>query len=224
MYQKNMKKLFLGACTLTSAASLFSQGTVIFDNRVAGTVVTHVYGPDPANIYNYVSGMGVDDFPSGNVTWGGQLLQGSGFSAQLWAAQGFNMPEGSLQPASPITSFRTGTDAGFLAGTTATLTGVPSDSPSATLVLRVWDNQGGIIHTWPQALNAGTAHGESPLFNLVNIGGGVNAAPALVGLQSFNIWQIPEPSTLALVCLGAAAALIFRHRRNRSDAFPPREE
>ena len=35
-------------------------------------------------------------------------------------------------------------------------------------------------------------------------------APNLVGLQSFNLVYIPEPSTVALIGLGAAGLLISR--------------
>jgi len=209
-----MKKLILGACALVCAASVFAQGTVIFNTRVASTMIAHVYGPDPANTSLYVSGAGANDFPSGAVTWGGPLLSGSGFSAQLWAASGNSQPEASLQAALPITSFRTGGGAGFVTAATATLTGVAADAASATITLRVWDNQGGTVTSWAQALTTpGDAHGESPLFNLANIGGQVNQAPALVGLQSFNIVGTPEPTTFALAGLGAAALLIFRRRK-----------
>jgi hypothetical protein len=218
-----MKKLILGACALTCAASVFAQGTVIFNNRLAGTIITHVYGADPANTSLYVSGYGANDFNGtgpGTTTWGGALLAGSGFSAQLWAAPTTGTtiaPESSLQAATPITSFRTGTGAGWVAAATATLTGVAADAAVATIALRVWDNQGGTITSWDQAVTASAAHGESPLFNLNAIGGQANPAPALVGLQSFNITGgspvIPEPSTFALAGLGAAALLIFRRRK-----------
>lgn len=214
-----MKKLILGACALSFAATVFAQGTVTFNNRVVGTIVTHVYNYDPANPAAYAAGYGANDFnPAtglpGSATWAGPALSGSGFSAQIYAAPGNSQAESSLVAASPITSFRTGAGAGFLAATTATLTGVPADAPAATLVLRVWDNAGGTINTWEAAKAAGTvATGESPLFNLSAIGGNLNTPPNLVGLQSFNLTIVPEPSTFALAGLGAAALLLFRRRK-----------
>jgi len=57
---------------------------------------------------------------------------------------------------------------------------------------------------------AGGYGGLSGPFNVYNIGGPINTtAPDLLGLQSFNVWYIPEPSTLALICLGA---LMLRRR------------
>jgi hypothetical protein len=212
-----MKKLILGACALTCAASIFAQGTVIFNNRIASTLITHVYLPNPADTTMYQSGQAsTGDFPTGSTSWTGWTpLSGSGYTAQIWAANGASQAESSLQAATPTTTFRTGANAGLLAGTTATLTGVPLDAAVATITLRVWDNQGGTITSWAQALTTtGNAHGESPLFNLSAIGGQGNPAPALLGLQSFNITAIvPEPSTFALAGLGAAALLIFRRRK-----------
>src|SRR5262249_26304247 len=142
-------------------------------------------------------------------------LQGSGYTAELWAARGADQPESSLQPATPTQTFRTtAVGAGFVLGTTATLTGVPGDAPVATIALRVWDNQGGTITSWAaaQAVHPTVASGESPLFNLFNIGGRLDPAPALVGLQSFNIYIIPEPPILAFAGFGAALLLLLRRR------------
>jgi hypothetical protein len=212
-----MKKLILGACALSFAATVLAQGTVTFNNRVTGTVVTHVYNFDPANPSAYHAGYGSGDLgPNGpgTDTWVGAALAGSGFSAQLYAAPGLNQPEASLVAASPVTSFRTGAAAGFVASTTATLAGVAADAPNATLVLRVWDNNGGTIATWEAAQTGGKAFGESPLFNVNAIGGTLNTPPNLVGLQSFNLTStVPEPSTFALAGLGAAALLLFRRRK-----------
>src|SRR5262249_44915340 len=145
--------------------------------------------PSAANPGLVQVGNGTADFAAGTTDWTGwTALNGTGFTAELWAANGANQPESSLQAATPTQTFRTtAAGAGFVLGTTATLTGVPGDSPVATIALRVWDNQGGTITSYAAALAAGAAAGESPLFNVNAIGGTLNPAPALVGLQSFNI-------------------------------------
>jgi PEP-CTERM putative exosortase interaction domain len=56
------------------------------------------------------------------------------------------------------------------------------------------------------------AAGKSPLFQSLPLGGGINLPPNLVGLQSFNIYYIPEPGTLALLGLGALGLMIFRRK------------
>jgi hypothetical protein len=102
-------------------------------------------------------------------------------------------------------------------GVTATLSGVALDASAASVEMVAWDNSSGNYPTWAQAKPAwlaGTiAAGESGIFNLANIGGTFNTPPNLVGLQSFNLYLVPEPSTFALAGLGAAALLIFRRRK-----------
>jgi hypothetical protein len=123
----------------------------------------------------------------------------------------------SLAPALPISTFRTGTLAGFVAGTTAALTGVPDDAPVATIQMRVWDNKGGTIMDWASALAqpAGSElAGVSAPFNLANIGNHLGNPQLLVGLQSFNlIYNVPEPPALALLGLGAAFACLPLSRK-----------
>lgn len=211
-----MKKLILSALALTCAASVFAQGTVVFNNRVTGTIVTHVY-LSPAGVNTQIRGNGSTDTPAGTQDWTGfTLLTGSGYSAQLIALDGANQAESSLLAASPITTFRTGAAAGQVAATTATLAGVALNSPLATIELVCWDNKGGTVANWAAAQPlwlAGTlAAGTSGTFNLAAIGG-TQPAPNLIGLTSFNIFVVPEPSVMALAGLGAAALLIFRRRK-----------
>jgi hypothetical protein len=217
-----MKKLILSACAVVSAASMFGQGTVTFNNHVASSVVTHIYAPLASNPGVLQQGNGTADTPTGTTDWTGwTLLAGSGYTAQLWAAPGLNEPEGSLVAASPTTVMRTGAGAGYVAGVTATLPNVAPDSTAgATLEVRVWDNLGGTVTSWAaaQALwgnDTTLVLGSSPLFNITApIGGTFNTPPNLVGLQSFNIYiTIPEPSTFALAALGSAVLLIFRRRK-----------
>jgi hypothetical protein len=80
-----------------------------------------------------------------------------------------------------------------------------------------WDNSSGLYSTWAQASVAWAfgliAAGNSGPFNVSAIGGTQNSAPTLTGLQSFNLYFIPEPTTFALAGLGASATLIFRRRK-----------
>jgi hypothetical protein len=190
-----MKKLLLGVCGLACAASVFAQGTVLLNNRVLGTVVTHVYGPSTWPQGLWQEGNGSNDFPPGTVNWFGFTpLSGPGFTAQLWGAPGLNQPESTLQPAFPTTTFRTGGGAGWVASVTATLPNVPPDSmDGATLVLRVWDNQCGAVTNWGQAQAQRAARGESPPLNLNQVGGVHTLPPYLVGLQSFNLVACLDP-------------------------------
>ena len=102
-----MKKLILATCALTCAAGVFAQGTVIFNNRLTGTIVTHVYGPEPSDPTIAIQGNTSLDSVPGSTVYNGTLLAGTGFTAQLWAANGASQPVSSLLAASPTTTFRT---------------------------------------------------------------------------------------------------------------------
>ena len=232
-----MKKLILAAIALTTAAGVFAQGTVIFNNRIlnAGGVsqTAHVWGPGTTPSLSLV-GLGSNDSPAGVTPYaasGMKLIGESGRNAQygyattfaqLLAANGANVL-GALAPAAGVTTFRSGTSLGDVAAITATLNGVPLDASAATVQMVAWDNVSGLYPTWAEAEPAwllGTiAAGMSSRFNVAGIGGTANAAPfltsggATVEGLSFNLYFIPEPSTFALAGLGAAALLIFRRRK-----------
>jgi len=211
-----MKKLLITACAVACAASVIAQGTVNFNNRVVGSVLTHVYlGAAPGQ-----QGNGTADTPAGTKDWTGfALLSGSGYSAALLGATGSAVAESSLSfGASPNTiTFRTGAAAGQVNFGFATVNSVAPDSAFGTFEMFAWDNKGGTVTDPNVALSMwqqGTlAAGKSGAFTVASIGGSSNPAPNLVGLQSFSIYIIPEPSTMALAGLGAAALLIFRRRK-----------
>lgn len=223
-----MKKLILAAITTACAASVFAQGTVVFNNRVTGTILTHVYSGGSSQI----QGNGATDTPVGSTTWGaGYTLIGTvgGLSASttmasLLGAPGFNAPESSLVPASGfgITTFRTGAASGQVAGGTSTFANIPADAAQATLEMVAWDNSSGLYPTWAQASaawkNGLIMAGTSGTWN-TSVGGSL-PAPNLISpsdatqyVHSFNIYVVPEPTTVALAGLGAAALLIFRRRK-----------
>jgi len=219
-----MKKLILAAIAVTCAVSVYAQGTVQFNNRtLAGT--SHVWGPSATAPTLSLRGQATTgDSPVGDVNYaaagmtlvGTTLASGQRTFAQLLGANGGNQPEASLVPQSGTTTFRTGTGAGFLAVATATLGTIPIDSPLATLQLVAWDNSSGLYPTWLLAQTAWQggliAAGKSIPQNVAQIGGLVNTAPQML-MPSFNLYLVPEPSSLALVGLGAAAMLIFRRRK-----------
>jgi hypothetical protein len=221
-----MKKLILAAITLTSAVSVFAQGTVLFNNRVANLATTHVYA-GPA----YRAGNGPADVPTGPGDYTGYVLIGTvgGMTASttfatLIGAPGSGTAESSMQASlTPPTTFRTGPAAGNIVANTATFANIANDAAVGTFEMVVWDNSTGLYPTWTQASSAIAAKiivgGASAPFVIQNIGGLVNTSPNIVsptpgqGLQSFGLAPIPEPTTVALAGLGAAALLIFRRRK-----------
>lgn len=212
-----MKKLFLAACALGCAVSVFGQGEVIFYNFFSD-FRSHVYGPNASNAGLVQTGNGANDISSGTTDWsaasGWSGLLGTGFTAQLWAAPGANQAESSLQPLAITTTFQTvAAGAGVLKNAGSVPIPNAPEGSIATLELRVWDNQGGTITSYAAAVAAGAAVGSSPIFNSQPLGLVTVTVPELIGLQSFNIHAVPEPSTFALAGLGAAALLIFRRRK-----------
>ena len=225
----------LAAFALTTAASVFAQGTVVFNNNLSGQR-THVWGPSTATPNLSLVGLGSNDTPTGSTAFAaaGMSLIGTGGATgkygyqttftQLIGAAGSNTAESSLVPLGQTTTFRSGTGLGLIAGITSTLSGSPAivvDAPFATFEIVAWDNSSGSYPTWTQAQVAwlaGTiAAGKSAAFNVSAIGGGLNTPPNLNNmgnnLTSFNLYFIPEPSSLALAGLGAAALMIFRRRK-----------
>ena len=186
----------------------------------------HYWGPSATAPDLVLSGPGAGDAPAGTVGYAGAGmtmigatggLNASTTFAQLLWANGANQPIDSLVPGGQTTTFRTGNTVGRLMRITDTITGLTPDSAAATFAMVVWDNSSGMYPTWAQASVAHMADrivaGMSGVAVTVNQIGGTANAPPFVILPSFSLWPIPEPSTFALACLGAAALVIFRHRK-----------
>jgi len=215
-----MKRILLAVITLSTAAGVFAQGSVLFNNRVGGT--SHVWWGGISQVHGNSS----IDSPAGSMqypnppyllvgTIGG--LNPSSTFAQLLAAPGQNQPESTLVPSGGTTTFRTGAASGNIVQITATLQNVPKDAPFATFEMVAWDNSTGLYPTWTQvaaAIANGVypEFGRSAPFTVASIGGDINTPPSLAGLTSFNIVHMPEPTTAALLGLGAAGLLILRRR------------
>jgi len=215
-----MKKTLLALALVATTSAVLAQGTINFNNlNSAGGLRAPVYGINTNNPADARAGNTAAGLPTGTQTYpGSALLDGPNWSAQLFAAPGLSQTEGSLLAASSAaTVFRSGTAAGYVTAATATLTGVAKDAPSATIQMRVWNNLGGTINTWAAAeplwLNGTIAAGKSLLFNLNGIGGDIASPTLMVGLQSFNVAFVPEPSSFALAGMGLASLLIFRRRK-----------
>jgi len=217
-----MKKLVLTALTLSCAASVFAQGTVVFNNRAGAT--SHVWGTTGSG---RISGNGANDTPVGPTSYAGYSLIGTAGSpftaagtwASLLGAQGSGQAESALVAASGggVTTFRTGAAAGNNVATTATFNNIAKDAASGTFEMVAWDNSSGQYSTWALASvawqNGLIAAGKSDLFDVALIGGDVNTPPNLLNLRSFSIYMVPEPASFALAGLGAAALMIFRRRK-----------
>lgn len=136
-------------------------------------------------------------------------LEGAAYLAQLFAGPNVD----SLQPWGDTASpFRTGTGAGFWNPGTdfVRIVGNVAPGQAATIVVRAWEAAGGT--SFDAAKAAGAKWGESTPFTVTT--GGFGSPPSLpaplAGLTSFSL--VPEPSTYALLALGAAALFLRRRK------------
>jgi hypothetical protein len=201
-------------CLLNSAQLLNAQGTLNYTLRIPSLIAAHVYGPEAGNPTVTKLGNTASETPAGTQTYTGILLEGSGWSAQLFAANGSGLPESSLSPiATSVTTFRTGTTlVGTIAPSVQTIPNV-GFFETGTFQLRAWDNVGGILTDWvaaePLWLNGTIAAGKSILFD-INFPN-PSAPPAdMVNFRSFNTHMIPEPGTWTLLFVGGIAFLARR--------------
>ncbi len=207
-----MKKFILTLAVIAlSLASLLAQGTINYNIRVPGLLISHVYSPDG---FVMRSGNTPAETPSGTQFYLGELLSGPGWSAELFAAAGSGQPASALVPvANSITTFRTGTLRGTIVPSILTVPFIAAGG-TGTFQLRAWDNRGGTLTSWAAAEPAwevwGIAAGYSLPFDIENLGTDINQPANMVNFRSFNLVILPEPSISALLLLGAFGLHMLR--------------
>lgn len=207
-----MKKTLITAALLSLGVyGVLGQGAINFNTRALNlnpaAVNAPIYGPE-ANQSISLHGNHVTN--GGATTYNGVLLTGTGFTAQLWAAPAGGAPLALLS----ATVMR---PAGSLAGYVVPPAFAPTvpnavGGSQVNFDFRVWDNRGGTITTWAQVMaDATILHGSSGTFTTA-VAEPPNTPPNLVGLTSFNLWAVPEPSVIALGALGLGALLLRRRK------------
>lgn len=158
-------------------------------------------GQGQFNFGNRVTAAGIDApfYLPGGVT----KLEGPAYLAQAY----LGLEAGSLAPVGPVLPFRTGAAAGYITSTSVTVDGIPGGT-TVVVQMRAWEAaKGGIYEA---AVAAGGYYGASAPVSLT-LSEPPGAPTDMVGLQSFTL--IPEPTTLTLAVLGAAALLARRRGR-----------
>jgi hypothetical protein len=214
-----MKKTLIVLTLGSSIAIGYSQGQLNFNNFVAAGTAPYaapIYGPQPGNPLEARQGQGAQHLsnPMGAQVYNGAPLAGTGFTAQLWAGP----TAGALQAPDAGTGTRgfstVAALAGYLSsGVTAQYAGLTPGSVQ-TLQVRAWDNRGGTITSWAQVLNDATIlRGMSTTFTSPMLTTAPTPPPTTPGMTSFNLFQVPEPSLIALGALGLGALALRRFRK-----------
>jgi hypothetical protein len=214
-----MKKLIIAAIALTTAASVFAQGSISFGSRylaTAGNQTIHIWGPSPTAPTLSLVGLGSNDagkagpgttpFAASGMVMIGQdgtagvtynlangktwnSAPGGAFAQLLGGAVG--AAESSLVPVGITCTFRSGTAAGGWTTFTETLAGFPEGS-AGTFELVAWDSS--TYKTWTDALAAwklgNVAIGRGGLFNLSAIGGSALSSPQLNQQTPLNSFNL----------------------------------
>lgn len=213
-----MKNIGIALAVLTATVSAYGQGQVSFNNRVTTAtpaLFAPIYGVNPAAPAVRLSGNATTNGGSVNYT-GVPLLVGAGFSASLWEGAAGAADGSAFEQIGANVTFNTATTLPgiFRSGGNVNTKNTTPATPSAFQV-RAWDNRGGTITSWADALASSQAGvsgaGASDVFTM-NIGGGALTPPALAGLRSFNLTIVPEPSLIALGALGFGALLLRRRK------------
>ncbi len=224
-----MKTTLLTMLLTCTASAVFAQGVVQFRN---------LYSSGPVNIDARVSMAHWNGDPfalldNSNPLWRATLLGGPTTATPAnvptcYPGAGGQLQMGTLtQLYNPVNTtiswvnFRAAPNNGSV--TVANASRVITDvnwGGQALVQMVVWQ---GNYNTWSEAFNAwladmtGTVHigASNPLTLTLPTGPTDPNLTYLVGLQPFPIFPVPEPTTFALAGLGAAALLIFRHRKVR---------
>jgi len=210
-----MKRLVLtGIATFAFALGAFAQGSIILDNS-SGNFGFTANGAGSANWYSGTLGLEVWELNAATIPSGVNVAPapGSGLNAySAMKAAGFK-----LEKTLP------GLHTSFPASVSFGEVDMPDVSPAGSSVvvgLAAWNTSAA---SWSAMLNSADANTRAGVIAFVNATANYTQSPAPPppGITGWDtsaaadlvMMPVPEPSTLALAGLGAAALLIFRRRK-----------
>lgn len=186
-----------GVACLAAALSSYGQGQVFFANYASDVNAQVAYSSDTAVVPAGKAGMAI-----GGNTWMADLLYGIGSDPVT------SLAAGSATAFLGSADGDTANGAGYFVGNAVTIPGYSSGPIS--FIVRAWSTSGA---TGGADYDTSLLRGESAVLTMPSIATGTMPVGDLVGLQAFTVEIVPEPTTLALVGLGAAALLAFRRRK-----------
>jgi hypothetical protein len=216
-----MKTLICVAVLMVAENATIAQGTINFRHRNGlGTLAAPVYGPEPDPT---IALRGNATTNGGTTVYHGDLLGCCGYYAALFGGPAGITDENSAElrfiqrlPFDSRPNF-----AGFVPMLGQPPPEVPGVPPGAmaTFQMRTWDNRGGTILSWQEALtDPNILRGSSALFTPPDpLGGRVDnmifGTPDLIGLTSFNLRIVPEPTLLTLFFVAGGLTVFQRWGR-----------
>jgi len=174
---------------------------------VASALAVSAFGQGSINLNNRGLALVNDQF--------GKPLTGTSFVAQVWYGASDSTLTSSFAP-SPFRASTTTYPGSWNPAATggpgaiATLTGFAPGS-TVTLQVRVWDSSVAGVGA-AQALAKAVGTGLSGSFTYAIPADPLAIPGGMEGLKSFNLTSVPEPTTIALGALGAAALLLRRRK------------
>jgi hypothetical protein len=186
----------LGLTLLTLGTSALAQswGTVRYGIQVPPLLSTHIYQVNPCHPSLVLQGNAPSETPAGDVDYADMpILVGTGITVELWAGATAD-PLGMGAVDKSRVNLRNGSS-GFLPFSLSVPGWKPGDRPY--FQLRAWNNQGGSIDSYAEALSRDAGIGYSAVFQSEPLGGTTPEGPVLLtpilsGLRSFNLWLLGD--------------------------------
>jgi len=236
-----MKKTLVVVSILAGAAGAYAQGEIDWNNGQRGYLIS-IFSPNPADGLVEQTGNTIYDQPVGAATYGGGWIGGTSgaypapangpggvnyqlngnFEVGLYLDTSVSALTTDILTGTPLatTAIQGGANAGQYTTTLLTFTD-PSIGPGTNVFVGIaaWDTDGGAVNSLAAAAAANVAnvpYGYIESTSFVTLGpAGSPAGLARIGLTSFSLVSIPEPSTVALGVIGASLFLMRLRRRQQ---------
>jgi hypothetical protein len=205
-----MKKTLLILISTVAALAVYGQGGFTLDNNNDGNLITIAISP-PASINPGNSGNFLGSDYSYGFIWGNGTLASTSLLVNSWTGQA-DTPNPTFGDSGSATGSDNSADQGlFFANGEVILNNAVGSL--ITIEILAWYNGGGTYTTFAQAAAAGVNTGVSGLITGVALASGTGFPSDAYYVPAFTV-QSPEPSTMVLAGLGAAAMLLFRRRQS----------
>jgi len=220
-----MKKLVTTLSLLAGATFGYAQGTLNWSDYQPAAAASGSSPALPAFTIEVFapgtqtgSGNTGADLPAGTATYSGAPLSGTGYDVGLYVGATASAAQNALGSApSAVDTFSSGF-AGRWDVSENLVSATTVASGAVFVELAAWANSGpdGAATSYAQAVADGYAAGTSGVSSGTTTLGGTLQTPgtlAGIGLQSFAIQGVPEPSTIALGVIGASTFLMRLRRK-----------